>query len=804
MKHLLLTLFSILTLFSLQAQQSLTGTITDTGDQPLAFANVLLLQAEDTTFIKGAITDLDGLFTITNIPPGAYFIRASMMGYEEQQTPLIQVRDHQQATPLSFSLREDVTALDEVTVTAKKPLFEQQIDRTIINVQNSITAAGATALDILERSPGVRVDRINNQITMQAKQGVVIMLNGKRIRMEVEGLIQYLQSMSADNIEKIELITTPPASFDAEGNAGIINIVTINKTEDGLSGSATLNTGYGLRPKYGASINMNLRTRKVNLFTDFSANYDYTRHKMDIYRKNTFGQQVTTANIHSDRPALTKIYNGRIGLDFYASDQTIVGGMVSGFYRHWFMEAETRTTLTNELEEVQYNDLLVEETNEWNHWLANLNIRHTFTDKSSLAIDFDFLDYFDRNPVNYQESNRDQHQLLLSERDFSSTKETPIGFTVLKADYSKEWNDQLKFQTGFKGTNSSFTNKLSLFDLENGDRIYDQRFTDSGTLKEMIGAVYFSADYTLSDAITTKIGGRYEYYDSQLTSSKEGPISVQKFGRFFPSIFLTYQLDDNNQLQFSYAERINRPAFSELAPFFLFFGYNTVFTGNPKVKPTISQQISASFRHKSLLINMEFSDQDNPISFQPQVNAEENLFIANAENMEDAKSAMISVNTPFQIADWWETRLNVAAYWIRLQPRYEGELITVTNTYLTANLAQNFQLPKRFQFEITTQLNSARQWGLGQTRPYAALNMGLQKSIGENTKMSFNWSNMFDLGAQWIYEIDRPELNLEYSWKYRMEGNIFRLSLTHQFGNPAVKKANQRATGSEEEQRRLN
>lgn len=804
MKHLSLTLFSILALFTAQAQQSLTGTVTDTEDQPLAFANVLLLQAEDTTFIKGAITDLDGLFMIANIPSGAYFIRASMMGYEEQQTPLIQIRDNQQAVPFDFSLREDVTALDEITVTAKKPLFEQQIDRTVINVQNSITAAGATALDILERSPGVRVDRINNQITMQAKQGVVIMLNGKRIRMEIEGLIQYLQSMSADNIEKIELITTPPASFDAEGNAGIINIVTINKTEDGFSGSASLSTGYGLRPKYGSSINLNLRKDKINLFADFAANYDYTLHENNIFRRNTFGSQITTANIYSNRPAFTKIYNGRIGLDFYASDQTIVGGMVSGFYRHWFMEAETRTTLTNELEEVQYNDLLVEETNEWNHWLANLNIRHTFTDKSSLAIDFDFLDYFDNNPVNYQETNLDQQQQLLNERDFSTTKETPIGFTVLKVDYTKDWSEKLKFQMGIKGTNSSFTNKLSLFDLDNGQRIYDPRFTDAGRLEEMVGAIYFSTDYTLSDKVTTKVGGRYEYYDSQLTSINEGPLNTQQFGRFFPSVFLTYQLDDNNQLQFSYAERINRPAFSELAPFFFFFGYNTVFTGNPKVKPTISQQLSASFRHKSLLINMEFSDQDNPISFQPQVDAEENLFIANAENMDDAKSAMISVNTPWQVTDWWETRLNLAAYWIRLQPRYEEALITITNSYLTANVVQNFTLPKHFQLEISTQFNSSMQWGLGKTRPYAALNTGLQKSIGENTKISFNWSNMFHLGSQWIYEIDRPEINLEYSWKYKMEGNVFRLSLTHQFGNPAVKKANQRATGSEEEQRRLN
>ena len=192
---------------------------------------MLLFNHFDSAFVKGVISNVEGIFVIDKVVSGNYYVEISMIGFQKIKSQVFYLDDHHPVNLQNFYLEGDAQNLDEITVVAKKPLFEQQIDRTVVNVQNSITATGATALSILERSPGIIVDRMNNQISMQGKQGVVVMLNGKRMRMEVSALIQLLQTMPSDNIEKIELITTPPASFDAEGNAGIINIVTIKKED---------------------------------------------------------------------------------------------------------------------------------------------------------------------------------------------------------------------------------------------------------------------------------------------------------------------------------------------------------------------------------------------------------------------------------------------------------------------------------------------------------------------------------------------------------------------------------------------
>ena len=786
------------------AQNIITGTITDYIGEKIEFANILLLNEADSSFFKGAVSDLEGSFEILNIKPNRYFLLVTMVGYQEYTSFSFECDDHSTLSPFQITLQETTNNLEEITVTAKKPLFKQLIDRTIVNVQKSITAAGTSVLEMLEKSPGIYIDRINNRIAMQGKQGVIVMLNGKRMRMEEAALLQLLQSMLSDNIEIIELITTPPASFDAEGNAGVINIVTIKKEDIGVNGNVTLNGAYGYRGKFGGSFNLNFRNKRFYLFTNFSANHNYEESFVSIYRKNIFGNHITTNDIVSVRPALTKFYNGRIGADFEISKPTIVGVLFSGYFRHWIMNANTTTNLKSNVNGMLTNELQINENNKWEHWMVNVNLRHTFPKAGKLSLDLDYLDYFDDNPVNYLEADFDNDGNLFSQNRFASTKETLVNFKVGRLDYEKKWSDIFSLQAGIKGTISSFTNDLSLAQKENGVPVFDTRFTDASALNEKIGAVYFSTDWQIIPAITAKAGLRYEYYDSELNSRNHGNIVTQKFGRIYPSLYFTIQPNDHHQIGLSYAERINRPAFNNLAPTFFFWGYNTVFSGNPKVKPTISRQISASYRYKSVLFNMEFTDQNDPLTFQPEIIAEENLFIVNAANMQDAKSAMFSVNAPRQITKWWESRYNLAAYWIKVQPIYEGEVITEKAVYFNGNISQNFSLPKDFGIELTANFFSARSRGLGSTPFRGSLNLGLQKSFLSNWKISLNWNDLFNWGSFWAVDFDQPDLDIFYNWKYDIAGNVLRLSVSWQFGNTKLKKAMNRQTGSEEERGRMN
>ncbi len=631
MKHLFTFCFLQFLLLQLTAQ-NIRGTIADAMGKPTEFANVLLYENGGETFVKGTISDENGAFDFSNVKQGKYRLEVSMVGFKTLESVVFEIGEEQPVETFEFVLQEDREVLEEVAVTAKKPLFEQQIDRTIVNVQNSITPTDSTVLEVLERSSGIQIDRMNNQIVMRGKQGVIVMLNGKRTRMEAEGLIQLLQNMPSDNVQKIELITTSPASFDAEGNAGVINIVSSQSEEEGIQGNASVNRSYRMRPKYGASLNLQFRKKGFSLFADFSGSHDFSQHYTDIYRESTFREEVVTIDIASDRSAFTQLYTGRLGVDFEVSKRTTVGALFSDFLRNWDMEANTQTLVNDNRGNSLLNDLDAHEINEWRYWIGNVNLRHRFSEGNQLSFDFDYMDYFGDNPVSY----------------------------------------------------------------------------------------------------------------------------------------------------------------------------NTVFASNPQVRSTINQQLSASYKYKRLLFNFEYVYRENPLTYQPKLLNDENLFVVNVNNIKGSQSAMLSANTPIQVTDWWESRYNLSAYWFRLQPIYEGKIITETDLYFNANIPQNFQLPKDFSVELSANLNSSRTWGLDNSTFRTTLNLGVQKKLSENAKLTFNWNDLFNLGSFFPFNFDQLDLNLIYKWNYDMEGNVFRLNFSWQFGNSKLKKVSERKTGSEEKRRRMN
>jgi len=785
------------------AQYELTGRVTDTDQTPLEYANVLLFNEPDSVFIKGAVSGLKGNFAFQNIPTGSYFLSISALGFKDQYSGIIELPSADNHR-MVFSMQAAAEVLDAVEVTAKKPLFEQQIDRTVVNVQQSITAAGATALQVLERSPGINIDRMSGVIGMQGKQGVIVMMNGKALRMDSRALLQLLENLSADQIEKIELISTPPASYDAEGDAGIVNIELIKKEDEGGHAQLTLNSGYSMRGKYGGSLNFNFRKKRFNLFGDLSANHNYTQENMQVERKNVFEEQLSNIKVDSKRPAFTGIYNGRLGLDFYLSEKTVIGALLTGYRRHWTLKALTETTVEQQNDYSFTSELAANEINDWSHWLANLNLRHTFKTGHELSLDLDWLNYVDDNPVTYQERFFNAEEQLTEESNFTSGKSTPIKIKVAKLDYNAKWSERLQMQSGLKATSSAFTNDIEVTTLENEDWIKDPRFTNIFRQEEKIWAAYLSADYKISDQLNAKAGLRYEYYDSDLSGETEGAILVQQFGRFFPTLFLSYQINEEHQLQLSYNERITRPAFTTIAPAFFFWGYNTILAGNPTVRPTISRRISASITHKRALLTLQFSDDDQPLSFQPQLVPEENLVLTKVVNMQDQKTAMLSLNTPITITPWWENRYNLAAYWRRNQPVYDGQVLTREDLYYTANTTHSFQLPKDFGVEVSANWRSDIKWGLGTIASVISMNIGLQKAINEQVNISLNWNDLLNIGSFWSIRYDQPELDLFYSSNYDFDGNIIRLSISWQLGNNRLKKAETRGTGSEEERGRLN
>ena len=530
------TLIFLLLSFSSFSQGIIKGQLLDENNEPLSFANVLLLEAKDTTLIKGILTDEAGLFTISNVQASNYLISFSMIGYRETYQN-IEVKN--EVLDLGSNQMESTIAqLEAVEVKAKRPLFEQQIDRMVVNVQHSITSAGGTALEILEKSPGVIINRQSNTINMAGKDGVVVMINGKISRMPANALIQMLQGMPAGNIDKIELIATPPASFDAEGDAGYINIVLKRNADDGINGSFTLVGGYGKGEKYGGNGNINYRAGKLSLFADYGFMFDRTPQIFKNFRSVEVDNVTLATNTVSSRKSTQRDHNYRLGFDYNLTEKTILGGLVAGYDNRWEMDAFNNIEISSNGTLDTLLGIDNDEINHWQHWMGNLNLQHNFEGNATLNLDADYLYYYDNNPTWYVNEYQSGAGEFLYEERVEVGKKTPIHVFVGKADFTKDWGEKFKLSAGFKGTGSRFDNDVSVANLRNDVWVFDPELTQKYQLEESIGAAYSSLNIKLSDKSTMSVGLRYEYTDSYLSSEQQEGIVDREYGNFFPSLYL--------------------------------------------------------------------------------------------------------------------------------------------------------------------------------------------------------------------------------------------------------------------------
>ncbi|MBP9055172.1 MAG: TonB-dependent receptor, partial [Saprospiraceae bacterium] len=263
--YLILFLFST----SIIAQNTLEGSLKVSTNEPLVYASVVLKNSIEKVFVAGTVTDEKGNFVLTKVEPGNYFLELGMLGYESKVIENIIVKD-QKVVLESILMVESAQTIDEIQVSARKTMYERKVDRLVINVQSSALTAGSSALDIIERSPGMTVNRQGGIISMAGRDGVVVMINGKRQYIQEDALIGLLAGINANNIAKLEIITTPPASFDAEGNAGFINIVLIKSESEGYNGNFGLAVGgyKGFIGNTNATVTFN--TKKWSSYIDAS------------------------------------------------------------------------------------------------------------------------------------------------------------------------------------------------------------------------------------------------------------------------------------------------------------------------------------------------------------------------------------------------------------------------------------------------------------------------------------------------------------------------------------------------------
>lgn len=802
MKTLILLLISINFTWS---QTMLKGVVQDNRGKPLSFANVLLVKSSDSSYVKGSLSAENGNYFIENVKTGKYQIVATAVGFNKTKSFIFEVLATEKVLIIPpIIATESSRQLNEVAVIAKKPLFEQQIDKLVINVENSITSAGGTALDILQRSPGVSVNQQDNSLSMSGKTGVLVMINGKLSRLPTAAVVQMLGGMASDNIEKIELITNPSAKYDAEGDAGLINIVLKKNKNFGTNGSYSLSGGYGFTPKATAALNLNHRTDKLSLFGDYSYVYEATNSDFDIDRTVLIQKIPNRYLTISPRNAVRISNNVKIGLDLAVSKKTTMGVLFSGFIIDWDMNAVNNTRVEVAGQTTTLTKMDLHELNIWKNYAANYNLKHIISKTQELSFDVDYLFFQNSNPTNFNnqynyisEGNKTTDQIDI-------TKKTPITIWVARADYGQNFGKNSRIEIGLKGNFSSLTNTVKVQRLVQNVWQTDARLSNNYDLNDDIGAGYVNFNTKLSAKTKLQAGLRTEYTHTELGEPAKDPIINRKYWNLFPTLFLSKDIDKNNSYQISYGRRITRPTYDRLAPFVSFNDPYSFIQGNITLKPTISDALQFGYKYKSnFLFTLRFSSDKNVISGnQARVDTTDNKTYLTPINLDLVNTVALVASFPLTLTRWWQMQNNLTGVYQQIETQYEG--VGINNKLWNGQFfsSNTFILPNGFSAELTANYQSAIFGGIAKQRAFGQVSLGFQKKFQrEKGTLRLNINDLFWNNIR-VLDFNVPALNIDQHYTLRFtEPRVVRLTYSRNFGNTNVKAANQRVNSEEEKKR---
>jgi hypothetical protein len=780
------------------AQVHVTGEIISHDGLPVPYANVLILQTEDSLLVSGGITNEEGKFIFT-IQPAAYLLNVSMLGYKPHYSSIDVGRLQEQVSLSPITLSENVQELGEIVVTSKRPLIEKMADRTIINVQNSITSAGNTVLEVLEKSPGVIVNRQSGSIELNGKEGVLVMINNKMNRLPLDAVVQMLDGMSAANIGKIELITNPPAKYEAEGNAGIIHIVMKDNPDMGTNGSFGLTLGYNNAEILAGNFNLNHRGRKFNYFLNYSVHHSYNRHLSNMKRYsdiNGFVQAEIDSGIRS--PYMT-IQNLQAGAEFIFFDKTLVYLNLAGYKRNW----DTKDVGWNFFYPANDTPVITEtfkkEVNIWKSSSAGIGLTHNFNERHHINLMFDYLYYDNNNPSEFRNDRYLVGSSVIERELIEIHKETPIDFKIVNFDYSGKIS-QFLVETGIKGSWSEFTNDVRVTRNIEDVIFTDPAFTNTSALDEKILAAYFSLNWMLQNNWNISGGLRYEFTDTYLGVPGIPALVDKSYGDFFPNLSITHNLNDNNKLHIAYRKRINRPNYDQMAPFVFFFGLNTFVAGNLSLMPAINNGAEISYQRRNWWLTLHYSNTKDFITrYQSELDTSANVLVYRSQNLDYSKSYGINTNFSFQVVTWWKMQNYFSVGRNSLRTKHLVNNLQNRKNNFSVNTSNTFVLNDKLSAEISGLYQSPVMWGFSTFIPGGSVNIGIQRKFKSNAVLSLVVNDAFSTST-WILETERE--NYRSRWNYDSGTRAINLTFRQQFGNRRLKGVNIK-TGAEDERKRV-
>ena len=800
-----ITALFLLAFFScaLLRAQELSGVIRDSRGNPLSNASVALKKVNDSSLVKLSLSDSIGHYRFS-APAGAYFVSVSHIAYLPGSSAAFSVTEATSLELPPIELNPAPRELREAQVTGMRPLVEVRSDRIVLNVENTINAIGEDALDLLRKSPGVAVDN-TDAISLSGKNGVQIYIDGRQIDLSGAALSQYLHSLQSSTIESIEIISNPPARYEAAGTGGIINIRL--KKDRALGTNIVVGLGYelGTYSKYDGNLSFNHRNQHYNLFGD------YTFRDATALGKSIYYRTLPDSLFKQQDFYVTKTVNHTIhaGLDYFIDKKSTIGVLVDATLVTDSVKTNSRTpiifTPANRTDRLLIADNRTSDLQD--NYNFNLNYHYAGANGHNLDLNADYSLYRLRSNQLQPNSYFDSTGRNFLYGDVNNIlSPTDIDIYSFKADYTF---NLFKGQLGIGGKISYVTsaNDFQEYDIRNTGRVLDSLNSDNFSYKENINAAYLNYKRTYQSGLTLQAGLRVENTNNKgistgwLETANDYLVYDSTYPRhytgFFPSASLHWK-----QWSVSYSRRIDRPNYQDLNPFVFKIDDYTFAKGNTQLQPQYANSLSLtrSFTF-GLSATLSYSHIGDLFTSVPDT-TDRSKTVVTQVNLASKDIAGINLSYSFQYK-WYSAFVNLNGYYAS----YKGNLgpgkvvdLNVLNTSIvsqhmvqlgkgwSANITQYFSSP--FITAGTLRFNSAGSLDAGLQKTF--LNgRATVKAVVTDIFFTLPWSANSNFAGQSIYTAGSNETRqLKVNFIYR-------------FGNTQVKAALRHLTGSEDENKRI-
>lgn len=781
--------------------QSISGKVADSGQKPLDGANVYLMK--DSVLVKTALADAGGAFSFALLKPGKYRINITMMGFASYKSGLLKPD-----TTLLVSMQPTGKQLKEVVITSQKQFVEQKIDRTVVNVDALISNAGSTAMDVLEKSPGVLVDQ-SGAISLKGKGGVKIFIDDKPTYLSGADLENYLRSLSSATIDQIELMSNPPAKYDAAGNGGVINIRLKRSKAKGFNGGINLSYSQGYYGRTNNGLNFTYRDNKVNLFGNFSYNIGNGFSDLDINRHffTDAGAPDYDFLQNSFIRRKSKSYNSKIGLDYYLSEKTTLGFVINGLINPGDVNTINKSRFLNTGGNLDSTIVALNaQHRNFKNGSANVNYRHQYDKKGrELTFDVDYLRYQTNMSQSFDNTGYLPNGDIYTHDLLTGNLPSNINIWSAKTDYTHPLNSGFKLETGLKSSYTKTDNIADYFVTNNGGTTtpdYDK--TNHFIYKEQISAGYLNINKDWK-RISLQLGFRFEntVSDGHQLGNIQKPDSTFKrnYNGIFPTAYIQYKLDStgSHSINFNYGRRIDRPYYEDLNPFLSPLDKFTYYTGNPFLKPSYTDNLELSHTWKNITTTLNYSSTKDDVN--ETIEIVNGIYYSRPGNLGKIIAKGASVDASFDITKWFNFHFYGSVTNIHTTSQFYTGILNTQGTFFFVKPILLFKLPK----DWTTQFDGAYQSKVTNAQFVATargkVNMAVTKKFSPSLSMTLVGNDLFytfNNGGQ-INNL----ANVKANYLNRGDSRTVVLSLNYRFGKTIAGLRKHNADGAESEKNRV-